>query len=123
MDNNLGPFGETIAAEYLRKHGFQILERNYRSRFGEIDIIAEDGQYIVFAEVKTRQMSPLAQPEEAVTPGKQKKIAKTALLYLQQNPTRLQPRFDVIGIITAGTGSAVQSLHHVRDAFSYPSYY
>ncbi|QAT49601.1 YraN family protein [Caproiciproducens sp. NJN-50] len=123
MNNGLGPLGETYAAEYLRKQGFQILERNYRSRFGEIDIIAENGQYIVFAEVKTRRASSLAEPEEAVTPGKQKKIAKTALLYLQKHPTRLQPRFDVIGIVAAGTGSAVQSLRHVKDAFSYPSYY
>lgn len=123
MNNRLGPLGEKYAAEYLRDQGFQILERNYRSRFGEIDIIAENSQYIVFAEVKTRQMSILAEPEEAVTSGKQKKIARTALLYLQKHPTRLQPRFDVIGIVTAGTNSTVRSLHHVKDAFHYPSYY
>lgn len=123
MNNRSGPFGETCAAEYLREHGFRILERNYRSRFGEIDIIAENDQYIVFTEVKTRQISSLAGPEEAVTPGKQKKIAKTALLYLQKHPTRLQPRFDVIGIVTSGDGPTVQSLRHVENAFSYLSYY
>lgn len=124
MNNRSGPFGETCAAEYLREGGFRILERNYRSRFGEIDIIAENGQYIVFTEVKTRRVFSLAEPEEAVTPGKQKKIARTALLYLQKNPTRLQPRFDVIGIVvTTDTKPSVRSLRHIRNAFSFPSYY
>jgi putative endonuclease len=123
MDNRSGPFGEDFAAEYLKGKGFRVLERNYRSRFGEIDIIAEDGQYIVFAEVKTRRIPSLAEPEASVTPGKQKKIAKTALLYLQKHPTRLQPRFDVIGIVTAGRKPAVRSLHHIKNAFSFPSYY
>ncbi|MCI1964636.1 MAG: YraN family protein [Oscillospiraceae bacterium] len=123
MSNRSGPAGETCAAEYLKKSGFQIVERNYRSRFGEIDIIAENGQYIVFAEVKTRQMSSIAEPEAFVTPAKQKRIAKTALLYLQKHPTRLQPRFDVIGIVMGESGTSVLSLHHLKDAFCFPSYY
>lgn len=123
MDNRSGPFGEALAAEHLQENGFRILERNYHSRFGEIDIIAENGQYIVFAEVKTRGISSLSGPEEAVTQGKQKKIAKTALLYLQSHPTGLQPRFDVIGIITSNDGDSALSVHHIEDAFCFPSYY
>jgi len=118
-----GPFGEEYAAEYLKKNGFRILARNYHSRFGEIDIIAENGQYIVFAEVKTRKKDALVAPAEAVTSAKQKKIAKTALIYLQNNPTQLQPRFDVIGIVTAEQDHTVQSFDHIEDAFSFTSFY
>ncbi|WP_411676689.1 YraN family protein [Caproicibacter sp.] len=123
MNNSSGPFGEEAAADYLTENGYRILERNYHSRFGEIDIIAENGQYIIFAEVKTRKAFSLVDPEYAVTSGKQRKIAKTALLYLQKNKTRLQPRFDVIGIVTSGNGRSVVSLNHIKDAFGFSSFY
>ncbi|MVB12930.1 hypothetical protein CAFE_36770 [Caprobacter fermentans] len=123
MNNSSGPFGEKAASDYLTENGYRILERNYHSRFGEIDIIAENGQYIIFAEVKTREAFSLVGPEYAVTPGKQRKIAKTALLYLQKNKTLLQPRFDVIGIVTSGSGRSVVSLNHIKDAFCFSSFY
>ncbi|MFU0833117.1 MAG: UPF0102 protein GXX17_05260 [Oscillospiraceae bacterium] len=123
MNNKSGSLGEQYAAEYLQSKGFRILARNYRSRFGEIDIIAENGQYIIFAEVKTRESFSLVGPEEAVTPAKQNKIAKTALMYLKKQPTRLQPRFDVIGVVTSKNGNQVLSLHHIENAFSISSFY
>lgn len=123
MANTSGSVGESCAAEYLSKCGYRILERNYHSRFGEIDIIAENDQYIIFTEVKTRRELSLVNPEQAVTPAKQRRIAKTALLYLQSHPTGLQPRFDVIGIVTAGEKHAVQSLQHIENAFSFLSFY
>ncbi|XOQ44075.1 MAG: UPF0102 protein [Clostridium sp.] len=123
MNNKSGPFGEQCAAEYLKRKGFRILARNYRSRFGEIDIIAENNQYIIFAEVKTRERFFMVGPEEAVTPAKRIKIAKTALMYLRKNPTQLQPRFDVIGVITSKSGNQVRSLRHIENAFSVASFY
>ncbi len=122
-NNRTGPFGEAYAAEFLEKDGYRILERNYHSRFGEVDIIAEKGRYLVFVEVKTRESRSMVPPEAAVTPGKQKRIAKTALLYLQKHPTHLQPRFDVIGIIMEKTGRSVQSCRHIENAFGFSSYF
>lgn len=123
MNNKSGPFGEQCAAEYLERKGFRILARNYHSRFGEIDIIAENSRYIIFAEVKTREKFAMVAPEEAVTPAKQTKIAKTALMYLRKNQTRLQPRFDVIGVVTSANGNQVRSIHHIENAFSFSSFY
>lgn len=100
MSQNTGRAGEDYAAEWLEKHGYRIVERNYHSRFGEIDIIAEDSQYIVFVEVKTRAQGSIVSPAEAVTRSKQKKILLTAQLYLQKSPSPLQPRFDVAAVTT-----------------------
>lgn len=95
-----GAAGEVLAARFLRDKGYRILAANVRSRFGEIDIIAADERYIVFVEVKTRGEDALYAPREAVTFQKQRRIAATAALWLQQHPSPLQPRFDVIEVIT-----------------------
>lgn len=116
MDNSSGASGEQYAAEYLEKKGFEIIRRNFHSRFGEIDIIAKDSRCLVFAEVKTRESGSLIGPFEAVTVSKQRKIIKTAMLYLQANPTGLQPRFDVAGIITKN-GVPV-SIQYLSNAFA-----
>ena len=117
MNNASGKIGEDYAAELLIKKGYLIIERNYHSRFGEVDIIAENDEYVVFAEVKTRDENFLVSPLEAVTVGKQRKILKTALLYLQSHKTELQPRFDVIGITTKGDAFTVKSVEHIENAF------
>ena len=114
MDNSSGPFGEQIAAEYLQAAGYEVVRRNYRTRFGEIDIVAADSRFLVFAEVKTREENALADPVEFVTPAKQKKLVRAALLYLQRFPTELQPRFDVIGIVLKGSRHTVR---HIENAF------
>ena len=118
MPNETGKLGEDYAAGLLLEKGYRILERNYHSRFGEIDIIAQNSEYLVFAEVKTREEHFSVSPLESVTAAKQKKLWKTALLYLQSHPTPLQPRFDVIGIVTEGEGFTVKSAEHIQNAFS-----
>lgn len=110
----VGGNGEDYAAEYLAKKGYEIITRNFHSRFGEIDIICKNGNYIVFAEVKTRGRTALVAGREAVTPSKQRKIIKTALLYLSlNNIAELQPRFDVLEI-TVGERVEVE---HIENAF------
>lgn len=96
----LGPEGEALAAEYLREKGFRILARNYRTAWGEIDIIARDGGTYCFVEVKARRHIRQGTPFEAVTPAKQRKLYKMALTYLQEKDLGDQPaRFDVVAVL------------------------
>ena len=95
----IGQFGEDFAVKHLKKHGYKILERNYHSRFGEIDIIASNKEFIAFVEVKARAEDSLYAPREAVDYFKQQKCIKTAQIYLMENDCWLQPRFDVSEII------------------------
>ena len=94
-----GAFGEDYTVKYLKKSGYKILERNYHSRFGEIDVIASKKGIIAFVEVKTRGENAIYAPREAVDYFKQQKCIKTAEYYLVNNPSDLQPRFDVSEII------------------------
>lgn len=113
-----GALGEQYAAEYLLKKGYRISARNFRSRYGEIDIIAENADFVVFAEVKTRDRNYIFRPSEAVTVSKQRKIIKTAQYYLLENEKGLQPRFDVIEIVTASKNDFhVLEIEHIEDAF------
>lgn len=85
MDNlQTGNFGETLACDFLKKQGYKILERNYRIRGGEIDIVAMDGDYLVFIEVKARNSDEYGLPIESVTPWKIKSLLKSALFYCQK---------------------------------------
>ncbi len=113
-----GALGERYAAEYLQERGYTILETNFHTRFGEIDIIAQRGDILAFVEVKTRAATMLGSPEAAVTPTKQKKLITTALHYLQAHPADLQPRFDVVAITTASKMAfKVLDIVHLTDAF------
>ena len=97
--NNLsGAWGEALAAEYLRKKKYVLIAAGFRSRFGEIDLIVKNKTYLVFVEVKLRKDNHFADAKEYVGRQKQDKIRTTASYYLSQNPTHLQPRFDVIEI-------------------------
>ncbi len=97
---NLGDRGEEIASLYLKKCGFLILARNYRKKFGEIDIIARDKDCLVFIEVKTRKSDSHGHPFEAVNLTKQKRISKVAQCYLAENRLFNSPaRFDVVSVI------------------------
>lgn len=91
----LGKWGEQLVAAELRRKGLKIEAVNYRCRLGEIDIIASDRRYMIFVEVKLRKSSRFVQAREAVTAEKQRKLRATAELYLMENPSGLQPRFDV----------------------------
>ena len=117
--NNLtGAWGEALAAEYLRKKRYQILSTNYRSRFGEIDLIAANRKYLVFVEVKLRKSDSFANAFEYVDTRKQDRIRTTASFYLAEFPTEQQPRFDVIEIYAPqGTDTLRPEIHHLEDAF------
>lgn len=117
--NNLtGAWGEALAAEYLRHKHYQIVAAGYRCRFGEIDLIAADRKFLIFAEVKLRKSSAFAQAREFVDLKKQNRIRTTASMYLSQNPTKLQPRFDVIEIYAPeGTATLHPQIIHLEDAF------
>jgi putative endonuclease len=112
----LGRQGEEIACRYLARHGYRILVRNYRTRLGEVDIIAEQGKTLVFVEVKTRRGRTCGHPFEAVTPAKCRQISKVALLYLAETGREKQAaRFDVVAVSLAGGGEPVIEL--ARNAF------
>ena len=113
----IGKHGEDIASGYLTKKGLNVIFRNFHTRYGEIDIIARDSQYIIFAEVKTRNEYAVSVPSEWVDKHKQKKLMMTAALYLQNNPTDLQPRFDVIEVVLAKGSQELVSINHIENAF------
>ena len=113
-----GAWGEAIAAEYLRKKHYKIIANGYHSRFGEIDLIAQNRKFLVFVEVKLRKSAKFAEAREYVDTRKQDKLRITASLYLSQNPTNLQPRFDVIEIYAPeGTATLTPKIYHMEDAF------
>ena len=113
-----GTWGEALAAEYLRKKRYKILAAGYSCKFGEIDLIAADRKYLVFVEVKLRKSADFAQAMEFVDRRKQDRLRLTASMYLSQNPTELQPRFDVIEIYAPeGTATARPEIRHMEDAF------
>jgi len=110
----LGRRGEKLAEEHLSRLGYRLLERSARSRLGEIDLVMKDGGTIVFVEVKTRSSVRFGEPEEAVDPRKQARIARAAQVYLKlKGWTDVPMRFDVVAI----SGGRVR---HIPDAFSSP---
>ena len=117
--NNLtGAWGEALAAEYLRRNKYQLVAAGYRCRFGEIDLIVKNRTHLVFVEVKLRKNNKFAGAAEYVDRRKQDRIRVTGSIYLSENPTNLQPRFDVIEIYAPqGTQSAEPVINHVEDAF------
>ena len=118
MEKNKGLWGEHVAAAYLRRRFYRIVDMRYRTRFGEIDIIAKRGRYLVFVEVKLRKSGSFAEAMEYVDRRKQDKIRVTASMYLSQNPTGLQPRFDVIEVYAPqGTATQNPEIRHMEDAF------
>ena len=113
-----GAWGEALAAEYLRKKRYKLAAVGYRSRFGEIDLIVKDRKYLVFVEVKLRKTDGFAKAYEYVDKHKQDRIKVTASMYLSQNPTPLQPRFDVIEIYAPdGAQTKDPEIFHMEDAF------
>ena len=117
--NNLaGSWGEARAAEFLRKKRYKLVTANYRCRYGEIDLIVENRKYLVFVEVKLRKNNAFANAYEFVDQYKQDRLRTTAALYLSQNPTNLQPRFDVIEVYAPeGTETKKPEIHHMEGAF------
>lgn len=119
MDKRLlGSWGEERAAEYLRKRRWKIVGMNYTTRFGEIDLIAENRNYIAFVEVKMRRNADFAQAREFVTPYKQRRIRLAAESWLDANPTKKQPRFDVMEVYAPeGLLTKEPVFQHFENAF------
>jgi putative endonuclease len=112
----IGGRGEDIAAAFLQGLGYAILTRNYRKRFGEIDIVAEEGDTLVFVEVKTRSSVAFGSPLEAVDARKQRRMARAALDYLSSRKQHSRPaRFDVVAVHLPTQGQP--RIEHVRNAF------
>jgi putative endonuclease len=119
---SLGKTGEKLAMSYLQARGYTIIVRNYRLRFGEIDIIADDGGTLVFVEVKTRVGTMFGPPFESVTLHKQRQMSRVALEYIgRYDLTDRQARFDVVGVLfPAGESSSSRppKIEVVKDAFN-----
>lgn len=117
-NQTVGKIGEQKATIYLKNHGYKIEERNYRSKSGEIDIIAKKDEMLIFAEVKTRMQGMYGSPAEAVNFRKRKNIAETALCYLMKNSLDCPCRFDIIEVVMKknvfGYNAAI---NHIENAF------
>ncbi len=113
-----GQEGEKAAVKFLKKRGYRIVEKNYRHKAGEIDIIAEHGQVLVFVEVKSRAGAELGEPLEAITPHKQRKIGQVARGFLTQHKIEKRDcRFDVVGIQGDPNQAKRWDIELIQDAF------
>lgn len=114
----LGRWGEDRVGDYLRKNGCRILAAGWHCRMGEIDLVAADGTYLRFVEVKLRKNARFAQAREAVDARKQERLLVTAKLYLASHPTRLQPRFDVAEVYAPqGMDTREPEIIYIENAF------
>jgi putative endonuclease len=112
----LGKLGEALAAEYLAKHSMKTLRKNLRTSIGEIDILALEGDTVVFVEVKTSAASSPVRPEDQLTRTKKLHIARTALKFIQEkNLLKNRLRIDLLGIIVDEKGGA--RFNHIKNAF------
>jgi putative endonuclease len=112
----VGNRGEELAAAFLERNGIAVIERNYRCKGGEVDIVAKDGNTLVFIEVKSRKNLAYGVPQLAVTPFKQRQISKAALTWLGRNHQHEKPaRFDVIAILL--DSEYQHRIEHIRNAF------
>jgi len=112
--NELGAFGEQLAANYLRKHNYNILERNYRFQRAEIDIIAQKDDQLIIVEVKTRNSDFFGNPQDFVTSSKIKLLVKAADEYIISNDLDLEVRFDIIAVLK---NKDLERLEHFENAF------
>jgi len=117
--NKLGKKGEDIAYRFLVGKGFNILDRNWRHQKDEVDIIAMDGKFIVFVEVKTRSTAYFGDPDDAVDNKKQRFLIRAAEAYVESKEIFNEIRYDIISIIIEGN---TQRINHIEDAF-YPTLY
>ena len=114
----VGAWGEALAVDFLKKKRYKLVACGYKCRFGEIDLIVKDRKNLVFVEVKLRKNGKFAAAREFVDYRKQERLRATAAMYLSANPTKLQPRFDVIEIYAPdGTVTKNPEFTHLEDAF------
>ncbi len=112
---DIGDLGEAFAARYFQKRGYTINKMNYHSRYGEIDVIAENDEWVVFVEVKTRKGSTMLSPCDAVGKAKQKKIILTAMDYLSKSESEKASRFDVFEVWQ--NEGKIFKFNHIEHAF------
>jgi len=114
-----GRMGEDAAAEYLKKNGYKIIGRNFLVRGGELDIIAQDGEYYVFVEVKLRASRAFGSPIDSVTPHKIRRMTRAAQIYLLKKKLDVPVRFDVVEIIgfEGDGGLCIKEIGVVKNAF------
>ena len=112
--NDLGKMGEELAVNYLIGKGYEVLERNWRNKHKELDIVAKDGGTLVIVEVKTRQSDSFGEPDLAVTRQKQKYLVYAANTYVFSKGLDLDIRFDIISIVF-NQGNPI--IDHIEDAF------
>ncbi|ADB52092.1 YraN family protein [Conexibacter woesei] len=116
--HHLGRIGENLAVEHLERRGFVVLDRNYRTRWGELDVVACDDERIVFCEVKTRRLGSSA-PLEGLREPQRRRLRRMAVSWLQAKPRRTyvpELRFDAVGVTIDATGQLV-ALEHLEGAF------
>ncbi len=113
--NDFGTMGENLAASYLAKKGYEILERNWRFGSDEIDIIAKDKDTIVIVEVKTRRTTFFGEPEEFVTKTKQKFLIRATNNYAEKYNIDNEFRFDIVSVLF---NSNTKQINHIEDAFA-----
>jgi len=111
----VGKKGEEVAVLFLEEKGYKILEKNWRHRRAEVDIIAMHGDILVFVEVKTRSTQLWGQPELAVTPKKERLLADASGVYMEQIDHQWEVRFDIISVIIINEGR--EEITHYKDAF------
>lgn len=116
--NDFGRWGEQKATDYLMQKGYRIIDRNWKSFKGEIDIIAMDGTTIVFVEVKSRSKNYLVAPELAVNRKKSISLCSAAGAYLKYNKLNFEARFDIITVV--GSDESDMQIDHIVDAFAFP---
>lgn len=116
-NKEFGALGEKLAVKYLKQQGYKILEKNYKTKVGEIDIIARDGKEVVFIEVKTRDSDPYLSGMYAVDQRKQFHIMRTAAFYLDAERCTLQPRFDIVEVEIDRSSGKLKSVNHIKNAF------
>ena len=112
--NKLGKEGELIAVIFLQREGFKILDTTFRWQKAEVDIIASNDEFLVFTEVKTRGSEKFGPPEQAITPKKESLYKDVVEAYLEQHPSDLEIRFDVISIIISKEQTKIE---HFPNAF------
>lgn len=119
LRHHLGRVGERLACEHLERLGYRVVARNYRTRFGELDLIVCDDTWLVFVEVKTRRMGALESSVQAVSADKQRRVRSMAAAWLVEatdRPRSRELRFDVVGV-TVDRNSRLVRLDHLEGAF------
>lgn len=114
---SIGEIGEEYTVKFLQKNKYKIVARNYSKRYGEIDIIAENDEFLVFVEVKTRHENSLTMPSDSVDKRKQQRIIKTASAFLAENETEKYCRFDVSEVFVKAGNLKLVSINYIENAF------